>query len=116
MWHDLTAFREHTCLPVVACLMDVGAGGGYYLGTAADAIVAHPTSVVGGVGIILNLYNLQDAMQQFNVAPIPVRAGDKIDMGSPVKALSDEQRKLLQSMADNFHARFKDVIHEGRPE
>ena len=48
MWRDLQAFRRKTGLPVVACLMDVATGGGYYLATAADAIVAHPTSVVGG--------------------------------------------------------------------
>jgi protease-4 len=116
MWHDLSAFRERTGLPVVACLMDVGAGGAYYVATAADQIVAHPTSVTGGIGVILNIYNLQDALQQFNVAAIPVRAGDKVDLGSPVKALDDDQRKLLQSMANNFHKRFRDVVHDGRPE
>ncbi len=116
MWHDLAAFRERTGLPVVACLMDLGAGGAYYLATAADQIVAHPTSVTGGIGVILNVYNLQDALQQFNVAAIPVRAGDKIDIGSPVKSLDDEQRKLLQKMADNFHERFRDVVRDSRPE
>jgi protease IV len=116
MWHDLASFREQTDLPVVACLMDTGAGGAYYLATAADQIVAHPTSVTGGIGVILNLYNLQDAMQQFNVAPIPVRAGEKIDIGSPVKSLDEEQRKLLQTMANNFHDRFIQVIRDQRPE
>src|SRR5262249_21684145 len=27
MWRDLTAFKHRTCLPVIACLMDVAAGG-----------------------------------------------------------------------------------------
>lgn len=116
MWHDLSAFRERTGLPVVACLMDTGAGGAYYLATAADSIVAHPTSVTGGIGVILNIYNLQDALQQFNVAAIPVRSGDKIDIGSPVKALDEDQRKLLQKMADNFHDRFREVVRDGRPD
>ena len=42
MWRDLNAFRRRTGLPVVACMMDVAAGGGYYLATAANLIVAHP--------------------------------------------------------------------------
>ncbi len=116
MWHDLASFREHCDIPVVACLMDTGAGGAYYLATAADQIVAHPTTVTGGIGVILNLYNLQDALQQFNVAPIPVRSGEKIDIGSPIKSLDDEQKKLLQTMANNFHDRFIQVIREQRPE
>src|SRR5258708_35012165 len=57
MWHDLLAFRERTHLPVVACLMDLGAGGAYYLSTAADQIVAHPTTVTGGIGGILSVGN-----------------------------------------------------------
>jgi protease-4 len=42
MWQELQRYRRSTGKPVVACLMDVAAGGGYYLATAADHIVAHP--------------------------------------------------------------------------
>ena len=62
MWHDLEEFKSHTRLPVVACLLDVGAGGAYSLATGADQIVAHPTTVTGGIGVIFNLYNLEDTM------------------------------------------------------
>src|SRR4051794_23046957 len=116
MWRDLTAFKRRTCLPIVACMMDVGAGGGYYLAVAADKIVAHPTSVTGGIGCILNVYNLQDLMAQFNILGIPVKSGANIDLGSPVKAISPEKRKLLQDMADEFHARFRNVVVKARPE
>ncbi len=116
MWHDLTSFRERTKLPITACLMDLGAGGAYYLATAADQIVAHPTSITGGIGVILNTYNLQDALQQFNITAIPIKAGDKVDLGSPVKTMDAAQRKILQTMADEFHKRFQEVVAEGRPE
>jgi protease-4 len=115
MWRDLTAFKHRTCIPVVACLMDVAAGGGYYLAVAADNIVAHPTSVTGGIGCILNVYNLQDLMGQFNILGIPIKSGANIDLGSPIKELSADKRKLLQDMADEFHARFRTVVLKGRP-
>jgi protease IV len=115
MWRDLTAFKSRTCLPVVACLMDVGAGGGYYLATATDAIVAHPTTVTGGIGCILNVYNLQDLMAQFNILGTPIKAGANIDLGSPIKALGDDKRKLLQTMADEYHERFRNVVLKSRP-
>jgi protease IV len=116
MWHDLMRFKRCTRLPVVACLMDVGTGGAYYLATAADQIVAHPTSVTGGIGVILNLYNLQDALQQFNISGVPIKSGDKIDLGSPLKALDETKRKLLQKMADEFHDRFHEVVEQSRPD
>lgn len=115
MWQDLQSFRQRTGRPVVACVLDCAAGGGYYLATASDAIVAHPTSVVGGIGVILNLYNLTDAMQYFNVIGTPLKAGPNIDMGSPIEP-SEEARELLQQMADEFQARFIQVVNETRPQ
>jgi len=116
MWRDLNAFKARTGLPVVACLMDVGAGGAYYLATAADQLLAHPTSITGGIGVILNLYNLQDAMAQFNVLGLPVKSGDNIDLGTPITAQQEASRAILQTMADEFHERFKTLVNNARPE
>jgi protease-4 len=115
MWHDLNGFKQRRCVPVIACLMDLGTGGAYYLATGADHIVAHPTTVTGGMGVILNLYNLQDMMAQFNVIATPIRSGEHVDMGSPVRAMNEESRKILQEMADEFHNRFKQVVQQRRP-
>ncbi len=116
MSRDLQQFRAQTNLPVVACLMDVGAGGAYLLATHADAIVAHPTSIVGGIGVILNIYNLEDAMGQVNIVSLPVKAGEHIDAASPERRLEDEEKIILQGIADGFHKRFIDHIKQTRPD
>lgn len=116
MWHDLQAFRARTHKPVIACLMDLSAGGGYYLATASDLIIAHPTTITGGIGVILNLYNLRDTMAYFNVIGQFIKAGPNIDMGTTASALTPETRKLLQAMADEFHTRFRQVVEQGRPD
>lgn len=115
MRHDLLQFRLRSGKPVVASILDVGAGGAYYLATASDTITAHPTSVVGGVGVIINIYNLADTMEQQNVEATPVRAGDHIDLGSPVARLSAEGRALLNSIAEELHRRFIAAVTESRP-
>ncbi len=115
MTRDLRAFRERRGIPVVACLMDVGAGGAYLLASASDTVVAHPTTVVGGLGVILNSYNLQEAMGQFNVTARPVKAGKLVDAASPVRPLEPEELQMLQGMATEFHGRLKRQIHDGRP-
>jgi protease-4 len=116
MWQELLRFRNRTQIPVVACLMDLGTGGGYYLATAADLIVAHPTSVTGGIGVILNLYNLREAMGYFNVLGQQIKSGPNIDMGTSAAPLSPEARKMLQAMADEFHQRFRRVVTRARPQ
>jgi len=116
MWHDLRTFQQQTRLPVVACLMDLATGGAYYVATAADHIVAHPTSVTGGVGVILNLYNLTDTMAYFNIVPAAIKSGKYADLGSPIAPIPDEGREILQKVADEMHHRFEAVIGQGRPQ
>jgi protease-4 len=116
MWRDLRAFRAKTRRPVVACLMDVGAGGAYYLATAADAIVAHPTSITGGIGVILNRYNLSGAIGYFSMQSLLIKSGKNIDLGNEVASEPPpERRELLQAMADEFHQRFREVVTGSRP-
>lgn len=116
MWRDLRTFRERTGRPVVACLMDLGTGGAYYLATASDHIVAHPTTLTGGMGVILNLYNLQDAMMQFNIMGVPIKAGRHIDLGTPIEPADEDARQILQQIADQYHARFREVVRMTRPQ
>jgi protease-4 len=114
MWRDLQRFREKTHRPVVACLMDLGAGGAYYLSTACDSIVAHPTTVTGGIGVVLNLYNLEDAMNVLNIVSQAVKAGEKIDLGTVTRALQPEEEALLKEMANEYYDRFRAVVCQRR--
>ena len=114
MWQDLERFKADTGIPVVACLMDVGAGGAYYLATAADIILAHPTTVTGGFGVILNLYNMEDMLAQMNIVGVPVKAGSHVDIGSPLRRLPEDSRQILQEIADDFQHRFRSRIELSR--
>lgn len=116
MRRDLVAFKRKRGVPVVACFMDVATGGAYYIATAADTILAHPTTLTGGIGVILNVYNLEDALGQYNVVPIPVKAGKKIDMATPVRSMDKAERDLLERIAREFHERFKQEVWQSRPQ
>ena len=114
MRHDLERFKERTKLPVVACLMDTAAGGAYYLASGADQVVAGPATVAGGIGVILNLYNLRDLMAQFNVIPQSIKSGEFTDIGTSARAIKPEDKELLQAMADEFHKQIIEDIKRSR--
>lgn len=42
--------------PVIASMGDVAASGGYYIATAADAIVAQPGTITGSIGVIFGKF------------------------------------------------------------
>ena len=115
MRHDLLRFKSRRQIPILACLLDCSTGGSYYIASAADRVIANPASVVGGIGVMLNLFNLRDLMAQFNVLPQPIKAGKFTDIGSSAKALGDEERKILQDMADEHHSRMLSEIMQSRP-
>jgi protease-4 len=115
MAEELRRFRATTRKPAVACLMDLATGGAYYLAVGCDRVVAHPTTIAGAVGSLINHYNLEDAMAQLNIRYNPVKAGEKVDMGSVTAPLPDETKRLLQEMADGFRDRFVARVAQGRP-
>jgi protease IV len=117
MWSELMRFKEACRKPVVGCLMDFGCGGGYYLATACDTIVAHPTTVTGGIGVILNLYNFQGTLNLGKVENLSVKAKDspKIDLDYRIGVLNEDDKDMLIGMADELHAQFKQVVRARRP-
>lgn len=114
MSHDLMQLKSRRQIPVVACSMVVGTGGAYYLATHADAIIAHPTSVVGGVGVILNAYNMEDMLANAGVLAIPIKSGELIDSLTPDREMEGKEREILQAMADTFHQRFITRVKHSR--
>ena len=115
MADEIDRFKAATRKPVVACLMDVATSGAYYLALGADEIVALPTSLTGGVGVIFNHVNLEDAMAQLNVTEDPIKAGPLIDMGTVTRPLEPATRSMLQEMADGFRQRFLERLAKRRP-
>ena len=116
MRRDLERFKERTRLPVVACLMDTAAGGAYYLASAADQVVAGSTTNAGGIGVILNLFNLRDLMAQFNVIPQTIKSGNMTDIGTSARALTEGEKAILQAMSDEFHNQIIADIKRARPQ
>lgn len=115
MGRSLADFRQQCRKPVVACLLDLGTGGGYYLASGCDQILAIPAAVIGGIGVKLNLYYLEIAMEQWNAFGTPIKSGDRIDMGTPTRKMTAEEKAMLTSMAREYHDNFKQIVMRNRP-
>lgn len=116
MYRDVLAFKRETGKPVVALMMDVTASGGYYVACAADRIVAYPTSVVGSIGVIVQTISVKPALAKIGIQAEALTSGKNKDAGSPLSTLTDEHRRMLQGLVDDFYARFVNVVREARPD
>jgi protease-4 len=108
--HDIVAFKKRTHIPVTACIMSVGASGGYYVAAAADEIVAHPTAITGSIGVIMMKFNVEGLMGKIGIEEQTVKSGDKKDIMSPFRRATPEEVKLGQEIIDQLYGRFLDVI------
>jgi protease IV len=114
MYNELVAFKQRKKVPVVAAFMGIAASGGYYLASGCDAIVAHPTTITGSIGVISMHVSLVGLLDKIGVKVEALKSGANKDMGSPFRAMNDDDKKLLQALIDQFYARFVAVVSEGR--
>jgi len=114
MYRLVQNFRRETGKPVVALMTDVAASGGYYLACASDRIVAYPTSITGSIGVIFQTISVKPALERWGVRPEAIVSGPNKAIASPLTTLSDEQRRILQGLVDDFHQRFVDVVRSAR--
>ena len=116
IYREIKRFREKKGLPVITCIMELAASGGYYVSLASDAIIAHPTSVTGSIGVIALKFNAKGLMEKIGIEDETIKAGDKKDLWSPFRPSTEEEREIMQNMLDDFHGKFMDVVAEGRKE
>lgn len=115
MYSELRRFKQHRNVPVVACLMDTAASGGYYVACAADRIYAHPTSVTGSIGVIMIAPDLSGTMAKIGLRANIIKSGPLKDAGSPLREMRDEDRAVFERMVSSMYERFIQVVDEGRP-
>ena len=114
MYEIVNDFRAKSGKPVVASTQEIAASGGYYVACGADQIVAHPTSVIGSIGVIFSTFQFDGLMDKAGVRAETVKSGPLKDMGSPFKALSADEREVMQAMVDDYYARFVDIVRTRR--
>ena len=114
MYEMVKKFREKTKKPVIAATQEVAASGAYFVACGCDEIVAHPTSVVGSIGVIFETFDVSRGLDKLGIKSEAIKSGDLKDMGSPFKPLAPEARAVMQGMIDEYYARFVTVVTSNR--
>lgn len=114
VYHEILRFKERTGRPVVGLMMSVAASGGYYIAAACDAIVAHPTTLTGSIGVISVFPSVEGLMTKVGVKVSVVKSGASKDSGSPFRDMTEEERELFQGIIDEYYEGFLTVVARGR--
>lgn len=114
LYTEILKFKKKTHLPVVALMMGVAASGGYYVASACDSIIAHPSTITGSIGVISIFPDFHQLMDQLGIQVNVIKSGKMKDAGSSFKKLSPKEKKIFQEIVDDLHQKFLEAVYRNR--
>ncbi|WP_026911682.1 S49 family peptidase [Patulibacter minatonensis] len=104
---------EHE-VPVIAFCEDVAASGGYWLACAADEIIAHPTSLVGSIGVVSGGFGLHEVIERHGIERRLHTAGENKARLDPFQPEREEDVAWLRGELEELHTLFTAWVRERR--
>ena len=101
-------------VPVIACVEDAAASGGYWLASAADEILVDPASIIGSIGVISAGFGFQEALARIGVERRLHTAGAQKSFLDPFRPESPEEVERLRGLLGQLHEVFKAEIRARR--
>jgi protease-4 len=112
MHHELVRLAREK--PLVACMANVAASGGYYVAAAAHAIVAQPTTITGSIGVVAARLAVDPLLTRLGVSTEVVKRGARADLSRPTRQLTADERAALERELEGVYRAFVDVVAQGR--
>jgi len=112
--HDAVLRLRQAGKPVVASLGAVAASGGYYVAVGCSEIYANPGTLTGSIGVIMQLANFEQLMKKVGVDYVVVKAGQFKDIGNVSRAMTPDERRVMQALLDDVHGQFIAAVATGR--
>jgi len=104
-------------ITLTICVDKVAASGGYMMACAASPgkLYAAPFAIVGSIGVIGQIINVQKLLEGWGLTPLVFRGGkDKVPLGI-VGEVTEDGKAKTQAMIDMTHKAFQELVVNSRP-
>ena len=103
-------------ISVYAVIVDIGASAAYYVAAAADIIHANRASLVGSIGVKIEDFGFDEAMDEWGIERRVFTSGDDKQFLDPFSALEEKDVLRAQTLIGQVHRQFVDAVERGRGE
>jgi protease-4 len=100
--------------PVYAVVEETCASAAYYIAVAADQIYVDKASIVGSIGVLMDGFGFTGLMDKLGVERRLMTAGENKGFLDPFSPQTQKQRAYAQTMLNQIHKQFIDVVKAGR--
>ena len=115
VYDEIRRLREkYPKKPVYAVASDICASGAYYVAAATDKIYVNKATLIGSIGVRLDSFGFQQAMDDLGIQRRLLTAGDHKGILDPFSPLDEWDKQFVQGLLDNLHQQFIAAVKEGR--
>src|SRR3989338_858383 len=111
---EIAAAVKKSSKPVVALIREAGASGAYWIASSTDYVVANRMSITGSIGVISSYLEFSGLMEKYGVGYEQLTAGERKDLGTPFKKLTDQDKNILQQKLNRIHEFFIEEVAANR--
>ncbi len=105
---------EHPDIKVYAVIADLGASGAYYIASAADAIYADKSSLVGSIGVTAATFGFVGTMEKLGVDRRVYTSGEHKAFLDPFQPQKPQETEFWQGVLTTTHKQFIAAVKQGR--
>jgi len=111
---EIRRLKDKHQKPVYAVVEESCASAAYYIAVAADQIYVDKASIVGSRGVLMDGFGFTGLMDKLGVERRLMTAGENKGFLDPFSPQTKTQRAYAQTMLDQIHQQFIQVVREGR--
>jgi len=112
IWREVVLTQK--VKPIIVSMGDVAASGGYYIACAADKIYAQPNTITGSIGVFGIIPNIGPALEKNFGITFDRAKTNHHSVLSLNKALTEEEKHLIQLGVDDIYNDFTQKVADGR--
>jgi protease-4 len=112
IWREVERVRRKK--PVVVCMANVAASGGYYVAAGADRIFAQPLTLTGSIGVVLMKFIISGLYERLRTHQVTLKRGARAGLFSSDEPFGEVGRPVAQGIVDEFYRQFREVVTGGR--
>lgn len=102
-------------IPLTICVDKVAASGGYMMACLADKLIVAPFSIIGSIGVLVQLPNFYRALKKHDVDYEIISAGEFKRTLTQFGEITQKGRDKVQEDVETMHEIFKKWIKDHRP-
>lgn len=112
---ELVRVRERN-IPLTICVDKVAASGGYLMACTANKLLCAPFGIVGSIGVIAQVPNLNRLLKKYDVDYKEYTAGDYKRTVSLFGEITPKGEDKFREQLDQTHKLFKTFVNKYRPQ